>query len=160
MAFVAQLLSLAWPPVLERVLLVPNLVHFTMMVPTVLPGPLVFFIYLFIFPLPKSVSTHFNHGISWTSSLVFWSNMHCKLRDLVHMGVCLSKSCPVDWICHRWTAPDDFYRHVKINKMELRSVWSVLTEVLNNCLKWDLLFNKLAKVFVNVFCFSLWVIVS
>ena len=38
-----------------------------------------------------------------TSLLGFCSDMHCQKWDLIWTGVCLSKSCPINWIYHRWT---------------------------------------------------------
>ncbi len=39
-----------------------------------------------------------------TSGLVFCSNMHFQLLDLLLRRVCHSKSYPFNWICHRLTS--------------------------------------------------------
>ena len=42
----------------------------------------------------------------------FCSDMHCQLWDLIYTGVCLSKSCQINWIYHRCT-PIKFQKHLK-----------------------------------------------
>ncbi len=50
----------------------------------------------------------------WTLQAVLltsWLDLHCQLWGLLYRGLCLSKSCPINWIYHRWT-PIKVYKHL------------------------------------------------
>ena len=59
-----------------------------------------------------------------SSCLGFCSDMHCQLWDLIWTGVCLSKSCPINWIYHRWTP-------INGNRMYPSSISSLIAKGLN-----------------------------
>ncbi len=59
-----------------------------------------------------------------TSGLVFCSDMHYKLLDLLLRCVCLFKSYPFNWICHRLTSHvKNMFFALPLWCMECRLMW-------------------------------------
>ncbi len=53
---------------------------------------------------PRCVAWHNPVILFFTSGLGFCSDIQYQLLDLLLRRVCLSKSCPFNWICHRLTS--------------------------------------------------------
>ena len=102
-----RLLSLAGQPALGRVLVVPNFFHLRIMEATVFLGT--FNVAdIFWYPSPDlCLDTILSRSSTDNSfDLMAWFLLWYALSTVgpyVCTGVCLSKSCPINWIYHRWT---------------------------------------------------------
>ncbi len=106
-ALLHQLLSLARRPALGRVLLfqtssIKGIRDYMLLWPF---NEADFFSELF----PRCVAwrkpvSELYRQFFWPRGLVFFSDMHYQLLDLLLRHVCLSKSYPFNWICHSLTS--------------------------------------------------------
>ncbi len=99
-ALLHQFLSLARKPALGRVLVVSNFLTET----TFFCDPSKKHIFCWTLPQMRGLTqTCFwaIQAVILTSGLVFYSDMHYQLLDLLLKHVCLSKWYPFNWICHR-----------------------------------------------------------
>ena len=98
-ALLPQSLSLDGRPALGRVLVVPDFFHLRMMEATVLIGTFKA-ADIFLYPSPdlflKTILSRRSTDHSFDFMLGLCSDMHCQLGNL-------SKSCPINWVYHRWT---------------------------------------------------------
>ena len=99
-------LSLARQPALERVLVVPNFFHLRMMEATVFLGTFnAAEMFWYTSPdlcLDTILFSELYGQILWPNGFDF--ALTCTVNcGTLYRQVCLSKSCPINWIYHRWT---------------------------------------------------------
>ena len=95
-ALLPWLLSLARQPSLERVLMVPNFFYLRMMEATMFLGT-----FNAAEMCPRSVPRH--NPVSELYGQILQRFGLVFALTCGHRQVCLSKSCPINWIYHRWT---------------------------------------------------------
>lgn len=97
--------SLARRPALEKVLVVPNCLHLRIMEVTVLLGTISAAIFLqpSLDLCLKIILSDLCRQLIWPYGFYSDTSMHCQRWDLLQIGVCIFKLCPIYIIYHMWT---------------------------------------------------------